>query len=69
MLKRELLDLLCCPKCKGDLEYRPEQDTLTCTQCAAMYHVRNDIPILLVDPPEPHGEPHEEPQERRDVQH
>ena len=54
MLKPELLDLLCCPKCKGDLEYRPAQETLTCKQCATVYPVRNDIPILLVDPQDPH---------------
>ena len=69
MLKPELLDLLCCPKCKGDLEYRPAQDTLTCTQCAKVYPVRNDIPILLVDPHEPHDEPQSPPQARHDLQH
>jgi hypothetical protein len=52
MLKRELLDILCCPKCKGDLDYRAAEDTLTCTRCATVYPVRNDIPILLVPPEE-----------------
>ncbi len=46
MLKRELLDILCCPKCKNDLDYRPAENTLTCTRCATVYPVRNDIPIL-----------------------
>jgi uncharacterized protein YbaR (Trm112 family) len=49
MLKKELLDILCCPKCKGDLNYRPEQNTLTCTQCGRVFEVNNDIPIMLVD--------------------
>jgi len=30
MVSQELLDILACPSCKGDLEYDPEQDTLTC---------------------------------------
>jgi len=49
MLKKELLDLLCCPKCKGDLVYKPELQTLTCTSCGTVYPVRNDIPIMLVE--------------------
>lgn len=49
MLKKELLDILCCPKCKGDLTYEPEKSTLTCTQCSNVYQIKNDIPIMLVD--------------------
>jgi uncharacterized protein YbaR (Trm112 family) len=49
MLKKELLDILCCPKCKGDLDYKPEQNTLTCTKCGRVYKVENDIPIMLAD--------------------
>jgi uncharacterized protein len=67
MLKRELLDILCCPKCQGDLDYRAAENTLTCTRCATVYPVRNDIPILLVDPHEAHApqEPPEPPQTRQ----
>jgi uncharacterized protein YbaR (Trm112 family) len=49
MLKKELLDILCCPKCKGDLAYDSELNTLTCKVCRKVYPVENDIPILLVD--------------------
>lgn len=47
MLKKELLDILCCPKCKGDLDYSAQQETLTCKQCGAVYRVKDDIPIML----------------------
>jgi uncharacterized protein len=47
MLRKELLDILCCPKCKGGLEYKPEQKTLTCPKCARVYPIRNDIPVFL----------------------
>ena len=30
MVRQELLDILACPSCKGDLQYDPESDTLTC---------------------------------------
>jgi uncharacterized protein YbaR (Trm112 family) len=53
MVKRELLDILCCPKCKGDLEYKPEKNTLTCKKCNKVYEVKDDIPIMLVENNEP----------------
>ena len=49
MLSKELLDILCCPKCKADLSYSAGQHTLTCTKCGKIYQVKNDIPIMLVD--------------------
>ena len=49
MLKKELLEILCCPKCKGDLDYSPEQNTLTCKKCGKVYPIKDDIPIMLVD--------------------
>jgi len=30
MVSKELLDILACPSCKGDLQYDSEKDTLTC---------------------------------------
>ncbi|MBI4428743.1 MAG: Trm112 family protein [Ignavibacteriales bacterium] len=49
MLKKELLEILCCPQCKGDLDYRVEQSVLVCKSCGRMYAVKDDIPIMLVD--------------------
>ncbi len=49
MLKKELLDILCCPKCKGDLLYEEAKSILTCKKCGQVYPVRNDIPIMLVE--------------------
>ena len=51
MLKPELLEILCCPKCKGDLDYKPEQGTLTCKVCGHVYRVQDDIPVMLIDEP------------------
>jgi len=30
MVSKELLEILACPSCKGDLEYNETEDTLTC---------------------------------------
>jgi uncharacterized protein YbaR (Trm112 family) len=48
-LPQELLDILVCPKCKGDLEYRPAEAVLVCAACRLRYPVRDDIPIMLID--------------------
>lgn len=46
----ELLDLLVCPQCKGDLEYRTEPtESLACHACRLVYAVEDDIPIMLID--------------------
>jgi uncharacterized protein len=49
MIKKELLEILCCPKCKGDLLYKPEENLLVCKACGKQYDVKDDIPIMLVD--------------------
>ncbi len=49
MLKKELLDILACPKCKGDLEYDTDNNKLICNNCRLKYHIKDDIPIMLID--------------------
>jgi hypothetical protein len=49
-LPPELLGLLACPKCKGDLEYRTQpEEQLVCHACRLVYRVEDDIPIMLID--------------------
>ncbi len=49
MVEKELLEIMACPKCKGDLEYDEEKDRLICHQCRLIYRVEDDIPIMLID--------------------
>lgn len=49
MLDQKLLDILVCPKCKGELEYSDEKNELTCNACRLIYDVKDDIPIMLID--------------------
>jgi uncharacterized protein len=53
MLDQQLLDILACPKCKGDLEYKPEEEKLICQNCKLVYRIEDDIPIMLIDEAEP----------------
>lgn len=48
-LSPQLLSILVCPKCKGELEYRPDEASLVCHNCRLRYPVRDDIPIMLAD--------------------
>ncbi|WP_419786047.1 Trm112 family protein [Pseudodesulfovibrio sp.] len=48
-LKKELVEILACPKCKGSVAETPAGDGLACSACKVVYPVRDDIPIMLVD--------------------
>jgi hypothetical protein len=52
-LAPELLDILVCPKCKGDLEHRAAPEALVCRACRLVYAVEDDIPIMLIDEAKP----------------
>ncbi len=49
MLKRELLAILVCPKCKGDLQYDEPGAELICRACQLAYPVKDDIPVMLIE--------------------
>lgn len=49
MLDKELLEILACPKCKGELEYDSDKNKLDCKACRLRYSVEDDIPIMLID--------------------
>ena len=49
MLSKELQEILVCPKCKGDLEYDETNNKLLCHSCHLKYHIKDDIPIMLID--------------------
>jgi len=57
-MKKDLMDILCCPVCKEDLELEVEREedgevvegTLYCEECDETYRIDDGIPDLL--PPE-----------------
>ncbi len=48
-IKKELLDILACPKCKGDIYLNDTNDGLLCDRCRLLYEIRDDIPIMLIE--------------------
>lgn len=53
-LPPELLEILVCPQCKGELEYHPGPDErLVCHACRLAYPVEDGIPVMLVDDAKP----------------
>jgi len=58
-MKKELMDILACPMCKGDLELSIQEEdekgeivqgSLYCKKCNQIYPIEDSIPNLL--PPE-----------------
>lgn len=52
-IDKELLDILACPKCKGELKLTENQDGLMCHACRLLYEIRDGIPIMLIDEARP----------------
>jgi len=48
-INKELLEILACPQCKGDIYLNESQDGLICDHCRLLYHIRDDIPVMLID--------------------
>lgn len=48
-LDKELLEILACPKCKGDIILTEKGDGLVCKACMLIYEIKDDIPIMLIE--------------------
>lgn len=49
----ELLDILACPKCKGEIHLNETKDGLICDHCRLLYEIKDGIPIMLIDEAKP----------------
>ena len=52
-ISKELLEILVCPKCKGEVRLTEAEDGLICDRCRLIYEIREDIPIMLIDEAKP----------------
>jgi uncharacterized protein YbaR (Trm112 family) len=52
-VSEELLEILVCPKCKGDIRLNETKDGLVCDACKLLYEIKDDIPIMLIDEAKP----------------
>ena len=54
-MKKDLVDILCCPICKEDLELKIDKEekgeiisgSFTCSKCKCKYTIEDGIPNLL----------------------
>ncbi len=49
MISKDLLEILVCPKCKGEIHLNENNDGLICEQCRLLYEIRDDIPIMIIE--------------------
>ena len=50
---RNYVEMLACPKCKGDIRLNEKGDGLICDKCRLIYEIKDDIPIMLIDEAKP----------------
>ena len=48
-ISKELLDILACPQCKGEIRLNEGEDGLICDACKLLYEIRDDIPVMLIE--------------------
>lgn len=48
-ISKELLEILACPLCKGDLSYDKENNELVCYESKLAYKIVDGIPVMLID--------------------
>lgn len=52
IISEDLLEILACPACKGDIElitYQQDQHGLKCARCKCIYPIKDGIPVMLID--------------------
>jgi len=50
LIQKEFLEILACPKCKGELKYiSNKKEYLICENCQLAYQIKEEIPILLIE--------------------
>ncbi len=49
MIKKELMEILACPKCKGNVVLVKKKKGIACYKCKLLYEIVDDIPVMLID--------------------
>ncbi|HDH97130.1 MAG TPA: Trm112 family protein [Proteobacteria bacterium] len=55
----EFVKILCCPKCRGEVEPRRDAGGFVCHNCKLLFRVQDGIPNFLIDEAVPWEEPSE----------
>jgi uncharacterized protein len=54
-LDAKLLEILACPNCHGEVDYKESEQVIECRNCHYRYPVRDDIPVMLIEEAEKPG--------------
>ncbi len=46
-INQRLLDIICCPICKGELKESKDGLFLVCDKCGIKYPIKEGIPVLI----------------------
>jgi uncharacterized protein YbaR (Trm112 family) len=49
MIDPELLAILACPACRGEIIYLEAREVLKCAQCRRVYRIDDGIPVMLIE--------------------
>jgi uncharacterized protein YbaR (Trm112 family) len=52
-LAPELKEILACPKCKGELEFREAESEIRCLACRLAFRIDDGIPVMLIEEAKP----------------
>ncbi|MBS2029680.1 MAG: Trm112 family protein [Deltaproteobacteria bacterium] len=52
-LAKELKEILVCPKCKGELDFREPEKQVVCPSCRLAFPIVDDIPWMLLEEAQP----------------
>ena len=47
MIDKELLEILACPVCHGDIQEKDNK--IVCLKCGRKYPIRDGTPVMLID--------------------
>ena len=47
MIDKKLMDMLACPICKSEVEFKGGK--IVCAKCKKAYPVKDDIPVMLIE--------------------
>ena len=49
MIDPELMKILACPACKGEVYLEEAKEKIICKACGKKYPIRDGIPVMLID--------------------
>jgi len=52
-INQEMLELLLCPKCRGNVLLNAAKNQIICGRCKLGYEIKDGIPIMLTDEAQP----------------